>query len=126
MRAAGSLTIALPNVPYYVEQVRVRVPGAQLTTVETVDALFAPRGRYADAFAIPAERGSAWTLRYPQYAVVVPLPDPIKVPLAFALDTLYRYWSSGATVSLLDRAGRSSETCCTGSTRFRALPRRAS
>jgi len=117
--AAGSLTIALPNVPYYVEQVRERLPGARLTTVESVDALFAPRGRHADAFAIPAERGSAWTLRYPQYAVVVPLPDPIKVPVAFALprgqpelarfvdtwldpkrrdgtlDTLYRYWVLG-------------------------------
>lgn len=58
-------------------------------------------------------------MRYPQYAVVVPLPDPIKVPLAFALprgqpelamfvntwldlkrrdgtlDMLYRYWVLG-------------------------------
>jgi ABC-type amino acid transport substrate-binding protein len=119
LRAAGSLAIALPTVPYYVEQVRQRLPAARLTTVETVEALFAPREGRADALALPAERGSAWTLRYPQYSVVVPLPDPIKVPLAFALprgqpelalfvntwldlkrrdgtvDALYRYWILG-------------------------------
>ncbi len=39
----------------------------------------------ADAFALQAERGSAWTLRYPAYSVVVPGPDPIRVPLAYPI-----------------------------------------
>ena len=76
-------------------------------------------GPDADAIALPAERGSAWTLRYPQYSVVVPAPGAIQIPLAFALpkdepalgafvdtwitlkradgtfDDLYRYWILG-------------------------------
>ena len=119
IRAAGPLRIRLPDVPYYAAQIRTRLPGAELKLVEAVDRLFDPRADHADAFAIPAERGWAWTLRYPQYAVVVPLPDPIKVPLAFALplgepelatfvntwldlkrrdgsvEALYRYWILG-------------------------------
>jgi ABC-type amino acid transport substrate-binding protein len=34
---------------------------------------------------LPAERGSAWTLMYPAYSVVVPGPDPIRVPLAYPI-----------------------------------------
>jgi hypothetical protein len=30
--------------------------------------------------ALPAERGSAWTLMYPRFSVVVPEPDIAKVP----------------------------------------------
>ena len=32
-----------------------------------------------------AERGSAWTLQYPAYSVVVPGPNPIRVPLAYPI-----------------------------------------
>jgi hypothetical protein len=66
-----------------------------------------------------AERGSAWTLRSPQFTVVVPEPGVLKVPLAYALpqhdhdfarflntwielkrrdgtiDDLYQYWILG-------------------------------
>ena len=38
-----------------------------------------------DAFLLPAENGSAWTLLHPEYTVVVPQPDPVKVPSAFGL-----------------------------------------
>ena len=72
-----------------------------------------------DGIALPAERGSAWTLMYPDYSVVVPEPGMVKVPLAYpiarqdqafatfintwidlkqkdgTLDALYRYWILG-------------------------------
>jgi ABC-type amino acid transport substrate-binding protein len=88
-----------------------------------MEGLFGGDTLAADAVAMPAERGSAWTLRYPQYAVVVPSPDPIKVPLAYAmprgepelgafvntfidlkrrdgtLDALYRYWILGRSAT---------------------------
>ena len=72
-----------------------------------------------DALVLPAERGSAWTLMYPAYSVVVPGPDPIRVPLAYpigkrdqslaafvntwialkrkdgTLDATYKYWILG-------------------------------
>jgi len=69
--------------------------------------------------AFTAEGGSAWTLVYPEFSVAVPLPDPVKVPLAYpvpksspdlaaylnrwielkrkdgTLDALFRHWILG-------------------------------
>ena len=119
MHAAGALSIAVPDLPYYSEKLRARLPLAHLRTVQSIDAMFRLSAADTDAFALPAERGSAWTLRYPQYAVVIPLPQTIRVPLAFALppgetdlmtfvntwidlkrrdgtlDELYQYWILG-------------------------------
>ena len=38
-----------------------------------------------DAFLMPAENGSAWTLLHPEYTVVVPQPDILKLPSAYGL-----------------------------------------
>jgi len=38
-----------------------------------------------DAFLMPVENASGWSLLYPQYTVVVPQPDPIRVPSAFGM-----------------------------------------
>jgi ABC-type amino acid transport substrate-binding protein len=113
------LRIAVADVPYYADQLRARVPHATLLLVETIEELLDRRYGQVDALAIPAERGSIWTLRHPQFAVVVPLPDPVKIPLAFAMppgepglatfvntwldlkrrdgtvDELFRYWILG-------------------------------
>jgi len=84
IRARGALAIAVPDVPYYIDRLHALLPQAQLRPVASFDAMFqAPA--LAAAFALPAERGSAWTLRYPQYSVVVPAPKPLTVPLAFAM-----------------------------------------
>jgi Na+/H+-dicarboxylate symporter len=111
--------IAVADVPYYVDQLRARVPRATLLRVETIEELLDRRYGQVDALAIPAERGSIWTLRHPQFSVVVPLPDPVRIPLAFAMppgesrlatfvntwldlkrrdrtvDDLFRYWILG-------------------------------
>ncbi len=58
-----------------------RHPGAQ----RRHRAAVRPAATHADALALPAERGSAWTLMYPAYSVVVPGPDPIRVPLAYPI-----------------------------------------
>lgn len=118
IRARGALTIAVPDVPYYISRLHALLPEAQLRPVATFDAMFHAPALTA-AFALPAERGSAWTLRYPQYSVVVPAPKPITVPLALAMprgerdlatfvdtwidlkrrdgtiDELYHYWILG-------------------------------
>ena len=117
IRKQGGLTIAAPNVPYYLRKLRELLPRASIQVHDEVEALFT--GTAVDAVALPAERGSAWTLRYPAYSVVVPGPDPIRVPLAYpigrqdaslarfvntwialkrkdgTLDAAYRYWILG-------------------------------
>ena len=38
-----------------------------------------------DAFLVPAENASAWTLLHPEYTVVTPQPDPVGVPSGFGV-----------------------------------------
>jgi Na+/H+-dicarboxylate symporter len=38
-----------------------------------------------DAFLMPAEHASGWTLLHPEYTVVVPQPHPIRLPEAFGV-----------------------------------------
>lgn len=38
-----------------------------------------------DAFLMPVENASAWTLLHPEYSVVVPQPNPVKMSSAFGL-----------------------------------------
>jgi Na+/H+-dicarboxylate symporter/ABC-type amino acid transport substrate-binding protein len=119
IREHPSLTIAMPDVPYYVDKIREMLPRAKLHLVPDIALAFSAWPPDVDAVAIPAERGSAWTLLYPQFSVVVPEPGIIKVPLgypvsrrdeAFAsfintwidlkrkdgtLDALYSYWVLG-------------------------------
>ena len=71
------------------------------------------------AYVLPAERGSVLTLLHPEYSVVVPQPETIKLPVAYPLargderwaafintwlelkrrdgtiDALYRHWILG-------------------------------
>jgi Na+/H+-dicarboxylate symporter/ABC-type amino acid transport substrate-binding protein len=119
IRSMGRITIALPDIPYYIEKLQFLVPQATLRPTADFVALLKARPDDVDAIALPAERGSAWTLMYPAYSVVVPEPDLVKVPLAYpiarhdqefarfintwielkrkdgTLGALYRYWILG-------------------------------
>jgi ABC-type amino acid transport substrate-binding protein len=85
VRARGALTIAVPDVPYYILKLRELVPNAVIQVHAGGIAPLFDRATTADALALPAERGSAWTLMHPEYSVVVPGPDPIRVPLAYPI-----------------------------------------
>jgi Na+/H+-dicarboxylate symporter len=85
IRELGPITIAVPNLPYYLVKLTELLPNATLQRHGHIDALFERAASHVDAIALPAERGSAWTLIYPQFSVVVPSPQPIRVPLAYPL-----------------------------------------
>ena len=119
IRSRSSLTIAVPDVSYYVDKVRALVPNATVRPMVDVISLLKSSSPDVDGIALPAERGSAWTLIYPAYSVVVPEPGLLKVPLAYpiaredrrfsefvntwielkrkdgTLDALYQYWILG-------------------------------
>ena len=84
IRKTGAVTIAVPDLPYYVDKIRELLPTATILRFDDVNALLQD-GSPADAIAFPAERGSAWTLIYPRYTVVVPEPSRIRLPLAYAM-----------------------------------------
>ena len=119
LRSNAALTIAVPDVPYYVEKLRALLPMAKLHVMTDVSEIFTSRSADVDGIALPAERGSAWTLIYPAYTVVVPEPGLVKIPLAYPIarqdrrfgefvntwielkkkdgtfDAMYQYWILG-------------------------------
>jgi ABC-type amino acid transport substrate-binding protein len=120
LRARPDLRIGIPDMPYYVQKIRERLPQADLRVMSEFSTFFLTGEQTGlDAMVFPAERGSAWTLMYPKLAVVVPEPDLVKVPLAYpiggndqafarfvntwielkrkdgTIDALYKYWILG-------------------------------
>jgi len=95
------------------------VPNSTLVPQKDMRAILETRMAGVDAVAMPAERGSASTLLYPEFSVVVPEPGSLKLPLAYpiarhdqafatfvntwiglkrkdgTLDAAYRYWILG-------------------------------
>ena len=85
IRRRPHLRLGLPNLPHVVNAARAALPQAEIVTFPTARALFATSWAGIDAAVITAERGSAWTLWYPQFSVVVPAPTRIRVPLAYVV-----------------------------------------
>jgi Na+/H+-dicarboxylate symporter/ABC-type amino acid transport substrate-binding protein len=79
-----SLRIAVPaGVPYYVQKLRRYLPQAELVALDSPHQFFRDSAREFDAMLLTAESGSAWCLIYPDFAVAVPQPDRLAVPLAY-------------------------------------------
>jgi Na+/H+-dicarboxylate symporter/ABC-type amino acid transport substrate-binding protein len=74
--------LAIFDVPYFISFVRERLPKAQLVIVNSAQEFFESKGKTLDGFVYTAEGGSAWTLLYPEYTVVVP-PPPLSIPLTY-------------------------------------------
>ncbi len=85
IRALPNVVIAAPDVPYYLDMLRRRLPKADIRVITDLGRLFVDRDPAITALALPAERGSAWTLLYPKFSVVVPQPGVVKIPLAFPI-----------------------------------------
>ncbi len=78
-------SLAVRNERYYLERLADYLPRADLVPVDSfLDFFDAPEGKY-DALVTTAETGSAWTLLYPSFSVVVPRGRRTEVPLAYAV-----------------------------------------
>jgi ABC-type amino acid transport substrate-binding protein len=90
IRALGDMSVGAPDLPYYLHAVRERAPALQIRAVNVrdVEDLFTT----FDAFLLPAERGAVATLLHPEFTVVVPEPDLIKVPLAYPMSRHDERW----------------------------------
>jgi Na+/H+-dicarboxylate symporter/ABC-type amino acid transport substrate-binding protein len=118
IRALGRVRIMIPDLPPYREAMRTHAPEAELLLLRRLEDLFNSRTG-ALAYVLPAERGSVLTLLHPEYSVVVPEGETIKLPVAYplargdvrwatfvntwvelkrrdgTLDALYRHWILG-------------------------------
>ena len=86
LRNTPGLRLTIPDIPYYIQKIRERLPEASVQVVAEVRPFFAARGGSgSDGLVFAAERGSAWTLMYPEYSVVIPEDGIVRVPLAFPI-----------------------------------------
>lgn len=88
IREARGLIIAVPLDITQIQHSLERYFGdadAEFVTVEHWQEYFEGKHPEVDAFILPAEHASAWTLLHPSYSVVVPQPDPVKLPEAFGV-----------------------------------------
>jgi Na+/H+-dicarboxylate symporter len=84
IREIEKLKIGIPrNIGIREADVQHLLPNAQIHTIDSARDYFGNLWPSLDAIVISAEAGSAWTLIYPQYAVVVPQPDIVQWPLAY-------------------------------------------
>ena len=140
IRSLQGLTIAGPNVPYYIDKIRQRLPHAEIRVIDGTQAAVRKMGSGYRHCRHPAEHEQRRRCSGRRYSVVVPAPGITKVPLAYpigaqdpAFASFMNTWldlkrktersrgsmTTGCWVVMLRRgshAGRSFETCCTGST----------
>jgi ABC-type amino acid transport substrate-binding protein len=127
VREMGRLRIGAPPAPYYVQRIRDELKDVEIVPFSRLDEVFVPRNPPLDAFAMTAERGSAYTLLHPEFSVAVPMPHPARVALAYviaghdaamtsmvniwieqkrkdgAIDRLFAYWILGQEERLARR-----------------------
>jgi Na+/H+-dicarboxylate symporter len=82
IRARGSITVDAPNLPYFMSVLRERLPEAKLEPISLARDVVLQNLK-GEAVMLSAERASVITMLHPQFSVVVPAPDIIKVPLAY-------------------------------------------
>jgi ABC-type amino acid transport substrate-binding protein len=76
--------LAILHLPYLISFVRELLPKAQLVPVNSAQEFFESKGKALDGLIYTAEEGSAWSLLYPEYTVVVP-PPPVSIPLTYPM-----------------------------------------
>jgi Na+/H+-dicarboxylate symporter len=93
-RTIEGLTLGVINDRYILERIRSRIPNARVVAVDSPRSFFEGELADLDALAIDAESGSAWTLLYPEYAVVTLSGLARQWPLGYAV--------AGQDLELLD------------------------
>ena len=85
MRWMKTLRIAIPNTRYFDDAILESLPGVEIVRIESPLQFFRDEVKNVDALAFSAEVGTAWTLLYPEFSVVIPKGLDLKVPVGFGL-----------------------------------------
>lgn len=83
LRELHGLKVAYLEDQYYGARFRESLPNLDWTGMSTPRQFFEGAMPATEVMLFSAEAGSAWTLLYPRFAVVVPQPGLIKVPLTY-------------------------------------------
>jgi Na+/H+-dicarboxylate symporter len=95
LRALDGARIAALELPYYTRFLARNLPKVEVVPIDSPRDFFRAEPGEFDALLYSAQAGSAWTLVYPQFSVVVPKPRTVSAPVALALprhaDDLYAF-----------------------------------
>ena len=69
----------------FVARIEKVIPHAQLVEIESYSGFFEGYSPEVDALLLSAESGSAYTLMYPDFEVVIPTRRPVTEPLIYAI-----------------------------------------
>ena len=85
VRAQQGLRVAAPDLPYFLTVLRREFPNLQVVPVpmRDVEGFLSGKGEPVDALCLTAERGSFLTLLHPAFAVAIPRPLEVRLPLAY-------------------------------------------
>ena len=84
VKSISRLKIGIPyKADYLINKVKSYLPQAEIIAVKSPREFFKTNKQQLDALLWGAENGAAWTLLYPHFQVVVPVPDIVKIPLAY-------------------------------------------
>jgi ABC-type amino acid transport substrate-binding protein len=84
LRQQPELTLGIPRVMGHLQyKVAGALPRSKVVIIDSPRDYFSNLIADLDGIIMSAEAGSAWTLIYPDFDVVVPKPDPPGVPLAY-------------------------------------------
>ena len=79
------LRISVVSQDYFASKIKALVPTVEVFPLSSVREFFESQSGQLDALLTSAEAGSAWTLLYPQFTVVVPQPDVSVQPVAYPI-----------------------------------------
>ena len=80
------LTLAVFSVSYYYQLlIHDLLPRAEFLSLDSYESYLDHYADQADALVTVAEKASAWSLLYPEYAVATPFGNSIKIPAAFPI-----------------------------------------
>jgi Na+/H+-dicarboxylate symporter len=85
LRRRSGLRLGVGENEYYRRRLEELFPDAEVVTLPSARTYFTEAWQELDALVTAAEVGSAWTLVYPQFAVAVPQPDPMRVPAGYPM-----------------------------------------
>lgn len=85
IRKIEGLTVTLVEDKSYVQRIEELLPRVKVIELESNREFFERNVGSWDALLTSAEVGSAWTLMYPQYTVVIPKPNIETFPIGYAV-----------------------------------------
>jgi Na+/H+-dicarboxylate symporter/ABC-type amino acid transport substrate-binding protein len=83
IRRMKDVRVGVSAGTYFADKLREAFPNLQVVTLGSTREFFEKKN--ADVLLTSAEGGSAWTLLYPAYTVVVPTPSKVFQPLSYAV-----------------------------------------